>query len=126
MLKKIFNIFVFILLFVEVFAGDSSKMAKSVGDMAVNLDGNLEAVESLIISVGQVMGVGFVVSSIFKFKQFKDNPTQVQIGAPISLLVIGVFLSFLPALFKPASKSIYGHDVELGKASYTKSQGEIV
>lgn len=115
MRKYIYFAFILLTLTELLFAGSADKLkdAKTVGDMAVNLDSNLDSVEQLIIASAQVAGVGFTVASIFKFKQHKDNPTQVQIGAPLSLLLIGIFLSFLPGFFEPAVKSVYGVDTKL-------------
>ena len=49
-------------------------------------------------------GLGFGIAAIFKFKQHKDNPTQVPIGTPFALLAISVLLVFFPAIYKPAGQ----------------------
>lgn len=89
--------------------------AGTIGDMAKNLKANFTQIGSLIIATAQVAGAGFTVASIFKFKQHKDNPTQVQIGTPFALLAVGVLLMFIPGLFKTSSKSIYGKDMDMSK-----------
>ena len=35
-------------------------------------------------------------TAIFKFKQHKDNPTQVPVGTPVAMLAISAALVFLP------------------------------
>ncbi len=39
-----------------------------------------------------IAGIGFIIGSIIKFKQHKDNPTQVSIWVPIALLLTGLTL----------------------------------
>ena len=48
----------------------------------------------LIFSIAYIAGLGFGVAAIFKFKQHKDNPTQVLIGTPIALIAISSALVF--------------------------------
>ena len=62
-----------------------------------------------MITVSFIAGIGFAMASVFKFKQHKDNPTQVPIGTPFAMFAIGIVLIFLPAIFTPAGSSIFGH-----------------
>ena len=82
--------------------------ASTIGGMAGDLKGQFNAIASLMVAVAYVAGIGFGISAIFKFKQHKDNPTQVPIGTPFAMLAISVLLVFLPALYGPAGTSIFG------------------
>ena len=91
--------------------------AKTIGDMADNVAGNFKAIGQMLVGLAYVAGIGFGISAIFKFKQHKDNPTQVPIGTPFALLGISVLLVFLPGLYAPAGASIFGGDVTSGGAT---------
>lgn len=80
----------------------------SLKDLAGNVQKNLSAVETLIISLCYIGGVGFAGAAIMKFKQYKDNPQQVQLGQPIALTFIAAALIWLPQLVKTAGTTIFG------------------
>ena len=58
--------------------------------------------------VAYLAGLGFGISAVFKFKQHKDNPTQIPIGTPFALLAVSVVLIFLPSIYAPAGQSVFG------------------
>ncbi|HCU05466.1 MAG: hypothetical protein A2X77_01300 [Gammaproteobacteria bacterium GWE2_42_36] len=64
--------------------------------------------EKVITGTCVLAGVGFAVGSILKFKAHKDNPTQVPIGAAISLLALAICLMFLPYLIRGTGFQIFG------------------
>ena len=81
---------------------------KTLGSMAGLLVGQFTEIGALMIGTAYIAGIGFGISAIFKFKQHKDNPTQVPVGTPFALLAISVLLVFLPSIYKPAGQSIFG------------------
>lgn len=80
----------------------------SIGTIATNVTGSFYGLAKLITAGSYISGMGFTLSSILKFKQHKDNPTQIPIGTPIALLFVGAALIFLPSLFGIASTTIFG------------------
>lgn len=80
----------------------------NLGKTAENIIGSLTGVTSLIVSISVVAGLGFGVASIFKFKQHKDNPTQVPLGQPLSLLAIAVMLIWIQYLLQASGQTITG------------------
>lgn len=82
--------------------------APSIGQLATNVTGSFAGVAKLITAGSYIAGMGFALSSILKFKQHKDNPQQITIGAPIALLFIGAALIFLPTIFGAANQTIFG------------------
>jgi len=83
------------------------KVAK-IGLMLAAITGSFTGIGKLMIGIAYLAGVGFTVAAIFKFKQHKDNPTQIPLGTPLALLVLGIVLVFLPGLFKPAGETVFG------------------
>lgn len=102
----------------NVFAGDGGK---NIGDIAQNITGSFKQIGQLILAIAFVAGLGFVMAAIFKFKQHKDNPTQIPLGAPIALLAIGVTLIFLPGIISPAGATL-GIETEVAGPEGTGSK----
>lgn len=82
--------------------------ASGIGSVAAQATSNLSNIAKLITAAAYVAGMAFAVGAIVKFKAHKDNPTQVTIGAPISLLFIGAALIFAPSVFKTTGSTLFG------------------
>ena len=80
----------------------------NIGDLATNITGSFGGLTQLIIGTAYVAGIGFGVAAVFKFKQHKDNPQQVPIGNPITMLAISAALVFLPGIYSPLGSTIFG------------------
>ncbi|MFI4957195.1 MAG: type IV secretion protein IcmD [Gammaproteobacteria bacterium] len=96
---------------VLLFAGSAMIAAHAdttLADLAKNVQTNLGPVETLIIALCYIGGVGFAGAAIMKFKQYKDNPQQIQLGQPIALTFIAAALIWLPQLVKTAGATIFG------------------
>ena len=86
-----------------VVAGDLGAVAESVG-------GTLDEVAKLITGAAYVAGMAFAVGAIAKFKQHKENPTQIPISQPIVFLLVGIALMFCPQIFKVGGKTLFADD----------------
>ena len=86
----------------------ASSSAATLATLATNVTDQFTAIGQLMIGVAYIAGIGFGISAVFKFKQHKDNPTQIPIGTPFALLAVSVILVFLPALYAPAGESVFG------------------
>ncbi|MDF1645819.1 MAG: type IV secretion protein IcmD, partial [Legionellaceae bacterium] len=64
----------------------------------------------LITAASYLAGLGFSIGAIMKFKQHKDNPTQIPIGTPIALVFIAAALLFLPSILGVAGATMFGSD----------------
>lgn len=92
----------------SVFAADD------IAGIAKTLTTTFKSVGELMTATAFIAGIGLVIASLFKFKQHKDNPQQVQMGTPITMLLIGVALIFLPNIIAPAGNSIFGSGATTG------------
>ncbi|MEE2769811.1 MAG: type IV secretion protein IcmD [Pseudomonadota bacterium] len=81
-----------------------------LGRLAVGLLEQYKYFAMLIVGTAFIAGVCFFVAAIFKFKQHKDNPSQITIGTPFAMVAISVALIFLPGFIKPAGESLFGED----------------
>ena len=80
----------------------------TLGKMASSMTGSFTSVAKLITSGSYLAGLGFSIGAIMKFKQHKDNPTQVPIGTPIALVFIAAALLFLPTILGVTGQTMFG------------------
>lgn len=73
--------------------------------IASTITSSLSNLGKLITAGSYLAGLGFAIASSFKFKQHKDNPTQIPVGTPIALVFIAAALLFLPSLATNLSSS---------------------
>lgn len=91
-----------------VYAGDVT-----IGRIARNIMESFKDLGELMIAMAYLSGFGFTVSAVFKFKQHKDNPTQIPVSTPLALLFVGIVLIFLPGIIKPTGFTIFGTEANL-------------
>lgn len=81
---------------------------QTLGTIASNVTKTFYQIGNLITAGSYVAGLAFSVGAIMKFKQHKDNPTQIPIGTPISLVLIASALLFMPTLLKTMGSTMFG------------------
>jgi len=82
--------------------------ATSLTGLATNITSSIQSIAALVTAGSYIAGICFALGAIMKFKQHKDNPTQIPIGTPISLLLIGAALIFFPSVLKIAASGVFG------------------
>lgn len=80
----------------------------TLGDMATTITTSFTALAKLITAGSYLAGLGFSIGAIMKFKQHKDNPTQIPIGTPIALVFIAAALLFLPSILTMTGSTMFG------------------
>ena len=80
----------------------------TLGTMASSITQTFTNVAKLITAGSYLAGLGFSVGAIMKFKQHKDNPTQIPIGTPIALVFIAAALLFLPSILGVTGATMFG------------------
>lgn len=89
-------------------AGTALADSATIGNMASSITGSFTSIAKLITAGSYLAGLGFSVGSIMKFKQHKDNPTQIPIGTPIALVFIAAALLFLPSILSMTGYTMFG------------------
>jgi intracellular multiplication protein IcmD len=109
------------------FAAPDSTPAATTGisQIAGNITGAFKGLGQLMIAISYLAGIGFTIASIFKFKQHKDNPTQIPMGTPIALLGVGIILIFLPAIVGPIGETIFGTGKTDTAGGFTGTGGQL-
>lgn len=98
-------------------AAFAAVIASGIGGVAAHVTSNLSAIAKLITAGSYVAGLGFGVGAIVKFKAHKDNPQQVTIGMPISLLFVAAALIFIPSVFGTSGATLFGSSGTVGGVS---------
>lgn len=88
--------------------GEAVAGQTTLGTMASSMTGSFKQVAKLITAGSYLAGLGFSIGAIMKFKQHKDNPTQVPIGTPIALVFIAAALLFLPSILGVTGATMFG------------------
>jgi len=90
-----------------VFAGAVFAVEGDLANLSSTIYTNFANLSKLITAGSYVAGLGFSIASIMKFKAHKDNPTQVQVGTPIALVMIAAALLFLPSILKTTGLTLF-------------------
>ena len=80
----------------------------TIGNMASTITNSFTSLAKLITAGSYLAGLGFSIGAIMKFKQHKDNPTQIPIGTPIALVFIAAALLFLPSILGVTGQTMFG------------------
>lgn len=87
---------------------DAAAGNMTIGAMASSITGSFTNLTKLITAGSYLAGLGFSIGAIMKFKQHKDNPTQIPIGTPIALVFIAAALLFLPSILGVTGATMFG------------------
>ncbi|MCA0402781.1 MAG: type IV secretion protein IcmD [Proteobacteria bacterium] len=91
-----------------ILAGEAAAGSTTIGSMATSITNSFTSLAKLITASSYLAGLGFAIGAIMKFKQHKDNPTQITIGTPIALVFIAAALLFLPSILGVAGQTMFG------------------
>jgi intracellular multiplication protein IcmD len=90
-----------------LFCGNAMATTGDIGNMASQISSTFSKLSKAITGGSYVAGLAFSIGAIMKFKQHKDNPTQITIGTPISLVFIAAALLFLPTVLDVAGQTMF-------------------
>jgi len=111
--KKIWLIHMTCLLCLALFSSELLAMKtlstdSGMGSAADGITSSFGSLAKLITAGSYLAGPGFSIGAIMKFKQHKDNPTQIPIGTPIALVFIAAALLFLPSMLGITGSTMFG------------------
>lgn len=83
---------------------------RDLGDLFTNLteQKQLDAYRSLFRKFLKVCSFGFFIATILKFKQYKDNPTQIPISTPFAFLLVAVLALASEKIIAPTTMTLFG------------------
>ena len=98
----------FLLFTALVLLSQQSYASTTFGSMASSMTATCSNIGLMITGGSYIGGLAFSIGAIMKFKQHKDNPTQVPIGTPIALVFIAAALLFLPSILSVTGQTMFG------------------
>lgn len=125
-MKKVMKLLIMVwTIFLGCYISYALAASANLGTIATNVSGTLTSVIKLITAGAYMAGFALTVGALFKFKQHKDNPQQVQLGTAIAMLLVGVSLVFLPSLLSTGGETIFGTAKTEGSSSgFTNTAGK--
>ena len=91
-----------------IFSGGLLATSMTLGGMASSITQSFTSLTKLITAGSYLAGLGFSIGAIMKFKQHKDNPTNIPVGTPIALTFIAAALLFLPSILGVTGSTLFG------------------
>jgi hypothetical protein len=79
---------------------------KSLGELSDELLLPLSVLTSGLYNISLVVGIALLFGALIQYKNHRENPGQVLISRPITLLIFGVILIVLPILAKFSASSL--------------------
>ncbi len=80
----------------------------TLGGMASSITSSFTSLTKLVTAGSYLAGLAFSIGAIMKFKQHKDNPTNIPVGTPIALTFIAAALLFLPSILGVTGATLFG------------------
>ena len=85
-----------ILLFLFMIAGGAMADVVTVGDASQWLMGPINGLGKVFGYMCLVGGIGMILGAFLQYRAHRDNPSQVRLGTPVFLLIVGIILIILP------------------------------
>lgn len=82
----------------------------------VNMYCSFDPISIMVGGAGYLGGIAFGAAAALKFKQHRDNPTQVSIGFPLVYLTIAVGLVYMPSLLSEGRNTLFSETGEESSA----------
>lgn len=98
------KIIAFILLLVSIDA--YALIPDSLGDLSDKLLLPMSLLTSALYNMSLAIGIALLFGAVIQYKNYRNNPSQVPLSRPITLLVFGVILVVLPILTKFSESAI--------------------
>lgn len=86
-------------------AGAGAVGEATIGGIAKGVADSFGSLGRMLVATSYLLGFGFLLFGVLKFKQHKDNPTQVTLGLPIVMTLIGGMLVFVGGFIAPLGET---------------------
>lgn len=71
-----------------------------LGQVAGNATTATDLMTSVLCDIFYVIGIAFVVASVVKFREHRDNPSQTPLMRPVMFLIIGLLIGVFPFIIQ--------------------------
>lgn len=86
-------------------------MSIDIGQMLINLSQSYSAIFKMVTAIAYVMGLSFLVMSIFSFKQYAESHNSMSGGglkAPLLYILVATVFLYLPSAIDTLMESTFG------------------
>jgi len=100
MIRRLLILFIsyFYAFYSYALADDYNPQNRTWGNISSNATDVAGLMAQFLTSASYVIGIGFLMASLVKYKQYRDNPNQTTLWSPISLLLFGLLLILIPLI----------------------------
>ncbi len=85
--------------------GNEVGQATSLGQASINAIEPISIFTTVLYDLCYILGTAFVLGSIIRYKEHRNNPSQTPISRVIMLLIFGLILLVIPVLTQFSSSS---------------------
>ena len=89
----------------------------TLSSIQANIAVSVTQIAKMLQDLSLACGIGFILSSFFKFHQHKLNPTQIPLSQGLSLLIIGGCLTMFPLFIPLAGSTLLGASANISHVS---------
>lgn len=82
----------------------------NLGSLASGLTDVFGSLARLVQAVAFVIGCGFLMGALIKYKAHRDNPEHVTLSIPVTLFILGVLFIILGIVLMTVGQSVFGPD----------------
>lgn len=107
-IKLLINTVIFCLMELWVasaYAADVPSNTTSLGGATSNVMEPLGVFTHALYNICYILGVGFLLGSIIRFKEYRENPSQTPISKPIAIFLFGLVFLGIPLIAKLSSSA---------------------
>lgn len=101
-----------------MFADDALKLS-GIGAVAEQVRTQFAQMSTMLTAAAYLIGLGFLVSGIFKLKAHKDNAQQNPLSVAVMHLTTGALLIYLPSLVTAAGGTFFASTSTVGVTGAT-------
>lgn len=98
-------VFTLISLWVEGVDAQSRSAAPSIGETATNALEPINIFTNTLYSICFILGAAFIMGSIVRYKEYRENPSQTPVSRPIAIFLFGLVLLAIPIIAKLSEAS---------------------
>jgi intracellular multiplication protein IcmD len=103
---------IYVLIGIVVLSSAQAASGLTLGDAASSVTESSTPMTLFLTASSYIAGLAFTIAAIIKFKQHKDNPTQVTIGQAVGVLIIALCLLFFPTVMSSLGSTMFGKDAK--------------
>lgn len=110
MINKAKQFFITIIIFFAscfpslIYAADRSS-PPSMGGIASNVLEPIGIFTNAVYSICYILGAAFIMGSVVRYREYRENPSQTPISRPIAILLFGIVLLSIPIIAKLSEAS---------------------